>query len=67
MKKSQHVNESLYCCSLESSTCEVYKLRKSDDEKRKRIDSFKMKLEDSNGMHQALSKKEERIRNLEER
>ena len=58
---------SLYS-SLESTTSEVYKLRKVDGEKQKRINSFKMKLEDTgHGVHEMITQKDVKIQSLEEK
>ena len=58
----------MFSFSLESTTSEVYKLRKVDGEKQKRLNSFKMKLEDSDqGVNKVISQKDERIQSLEEK
>lgn len=44
-------------------TSEVYKLRKVDEEKRKRINSFKMKLEEVGD----ATRKDEKIQSLEDK
>ena len=55
----------IWCFSLENSTSEIYKLRKSDDEKKKRINSFKIKLDSSDGaMNKILGQKDEEINTL---
>lgn len=50
-------------------TSEVYKLRKVDGEKQKRINSFKMKLEEKDKIDNdgILRQKNERIHTLEEK
>ncbi len=59
---------SLLRSSLESATAEVYKLRKVDGEKQKRINSFKMKLEGADqGVHGMIARKDEKIQSLEEK
>ena len=53
---------------LESTTSEVYKLRKVDGEKQKRINSFKIKLEGSaQGVHEMITNKDEKIKSLEDK
>ena len=48
-------------------TSEVYKLRKVDGEKQKRINSFKIKLEGSSqGVHEMVTSKDGKIKALEE-
>ena len=50
---------------LESTTSEVYKLRKVDGEKQKRINSFKIKLEGS--AQEMITNKDENIKSLEDK
>ena len=58
----------LFYFRLESTTSEVYKLRKVDGEKQKRINSFKIKLEGSaQGVHEIITNKDEKIKSLEEK
>lgn len=52
--------------SLESATSEVYKLRKVDGEKQKRINSFKMKLEAMSDRG-IITQTNDKIQSLEEK